>query len=289
MQPDSSPFPRTPPNEPPPPVPPNKPRQKDINDASNNILLSLDELEKKSNFSRGKNRRRRASLPGINMLPSFKSLKSAMGFGVDDNDDKSNDEEIHKPLNGDVTDTKNNKMINNLHNHDKMNDKNTKTINKKINPKEIKQIYIKNLKLQAQLDKMKEREKQYEYKLQEAAEQVSELRIQVNHKNQVLKSLHDQVSRSENVDKRVKQLERLLVEKDTQIQSLKQAMQKIQRNDYLNTDSYIPSSSPSSAKNNSPHRDHVECIYIYINIYYLQICISQLPKYKETYIDPRWI
>merc|ERR1712039_753311 len=74
--PSSESSPRPPPNDPPPPVPPVKPKQKQIEDASNSILLNLGELEAnnaKSNYSR-RNRRRRASPPSINILPSFKSL-----------------------------------------------------------------------------------------------------------------------------------------------------------------------------------------------------------------------
>merc|ERR1712190_650204 len=70
-----------------------------------------------------------------------------------------------------------------------------KTLNKKLNPKEIKQLYIKNLKLQSQLDKYKEREKQFEAKIEESADTVLELQTQVNMKTQVLQQLNDQISK----------------------------------------------------------------------------------------------
>ena len=274
LQQQNSASPRPPPTQPPPPVPPTKPTQKEINNASNNILLNLDDLEKKTNsYSRGRNRRRRASLPSINILPSFKSLKSVMGFGVDENEDKTtendNDSDINndRDKNGNINHDKNVKnddmtgldkdpydLINNKigtgsggQNHDKIgNDKNDKlknTLNKKLNPKEIKQLYIKNLKLQAQLDKMKEKEKEYIDKISESAEQVEELTNQLELKTQVLKQLHDQVSEKENANNLNKELERLLVEKDTTIQALKQEMLKIQTSINSNA-SLLPNNQP---------------------------------------------
>eukprot|EP01084_Bolivina_argentea_P176666 305662_1 len=87
---ESSSSPRPPPRQPPPPVPPTKPTKKDINHATNSLLLNLD--EKVNTYSKSKRRRRRASLPTLNILPSFNSLKSVMGFGVDE-DDKTNDDD----------------------------------------------------------------------------------------------------------------------------------------------------------------------------------------------------
>eukprot|EP01084_Bolivina_argentea_P081915 148335_1 len=72
----ASPSPRPPPSDPPPPVPPSKPSNKEINTTSNDILLNLENLDKKHTSSARRSlRRRRASLPSINILPSFKSLK----------------------------------------------------------------------------------------------------------------------------------------------------------------------------------------------------------------------
>ena len=162
-----------------------------------------------------------------------------MGFRVDD-DDKTNDDDSNKKNglvdnNNDIDphDMNSNDKLASGQNHDKIiNDKKSKfSLNKKLNPKEIKQLYIKNMKLQADLDKMKEREKQYEHKLQAKEEEVEDLRDQVNLKNQVLRQLNDQYSKSEdadNLNKKVQELERLLVEKDTSIQALRQEMMKIQ-------------------------------------------------------------
>eukprot|EP01084_Bolivina_argentea_P081916 148336_1 len=76
LQNPASPSPRPPPSDPPPPVPPSKPSNKEINTTSNDILLNLENLDKKHTSSARRSlRRRRASLPSINILPSFKSLK----------------------------------------------------------------------------------------------------------------------------------------------------------------------------------------------------------------------
>merc|ERR1712228_845116 len=107
--------------------------------------------------------------------------------------------------------------------------KENKTLNKKLNPKEIKQLYIKNLKLQSQLDKYKEREKEFEVKLEESADSVLELQTQVNMKTQVLQQLNDQISNlhakiadMDELEIKLKQSQNALVEKDASIQSLKE-------------------------------------------------------------------
>eukprot|EP01084_Bolivina_argentea_P083787 151682_1 len=244
-----SPSPRPPPNSKPPPVPPSKP--------STNMLQGLDDKtaspSPKKRFSRGRLRRRRASLPSINILPSWGSLKTVMGFGVDEDDKETENKQNKETEPPNTTEEKGTKhrpgvpmsvppMTKEkstpyekvIENH--KNDKN-KTLNKKLNPKEIKQLYIKNLKLQAQIDKLREKEKEFEtklqeqmFKVQEQMERCSDLEDQVQLKTEVIKKLNDQVIKAENVNDlthKIQELERLLVEKDTNIQSLHQEMEQI--------------------------------------------------------------
>merc|ERR1712244_74208 len=76
----------------------------------------------------------------------------------------------------------------------KENDKKKESLNKKLNPKEIKQLYIKNLKLQSQLDKLREREKEHIYRSQEADERIEELTNQLAIKHTLLNQLNDEIS-----------------------------------------------------------------------------------------------
>jgi len=252
LQPQNSASPRPPPNEPPPPVPMRKPTQKEVDSATSNILLTLDDLDKKNspNYSRGRARRRRASLPSINILPSFKSLKSVMGFG-DDSEEKSSVNEADEkstsnatlPVHSTEQSEKSQSDASNVNGNINVSANDKSVVNKKLNPKEIKQLYIKNLKLQAALDKMKEKEKEYEYKLQEAGEQISELRNQVSLKNQVCQKLQESVDsvtaqlrhKQQEAAKEIEALSRLLVEKDTEIQRLQHHKMSLSTPSGINT------------------------------------------------------
>ena len=54
-------------------------------------LISSNNSESNGSKGSGDRRRRRAALPAMNILPSFKSLKPVMGFGADDEEKEKDD------------------------------------------------------------------------------------------------------------------------------------------------------------------------------------------------------
>jgi len=252
MEKQGSASPRPPPLDPPPPVPPTKPQPQSITESSIGIPLQFDEAKP----SRSRNRRRRrASLPAMNILPSFKSLKSVMGFGADeDGDDKADDANPSNPdpapsehvlngdpaehsdaaaPNGDSVEVEDNAALKDVgsSSNSSSSSKRRKS-RKKQNEKEIKSMYVKNLKLQAEVDRVKAVNRTLSKELDEAHDSIEDLQHQIQVKQQLVQQLNtmsEQVTSSrEDMALKYQQLEQRLLERDGLVEQLKAQCKALQ-------------------------------------------------------------
>jgi len=147
----------------------------------------------------------------MNILPSFKSLKSAMGFGGDDDDEDD-------PKTFDDNKSSQNESSADTQKLDSVASPSTASeAKRKRNPKELKQLYIKNLKLQSELDKLRAQTKADSRQLQEQEELIGDLRDQIKLKQ----SLLTHMDKEQRVHQETQQqLRRELEDKDRQIESL---------------------------------------------------------------------
>ena len=302
MEKQGSASPRPPPLDRPPPVPSTKPEPQSITETSIGIPLTFDD----SKPSRSRNRRRRrASLPAMNILPSFKSLKSVMGFGADD-EDKNDDEAPSNPadvaLNGDLSEHHDPSHSTTTPNaadgaaestaNDKDSDRSPsssttkgskpsnaggstkKKFPKRTNPKELKAMYIKNLKLQSEVDRVGALNRSLQSELDDAREEIGDLQDQIAVKQrlvQQLNSMSEAVSESkEDATAKCQRLEELLQERDAVIARLNAQIKTLRNEMHIPSDFTIATASGQSAHSLSvdqygadgvakdPHKQHVE-------------------------------
>ena len=287
MEKQGSASPRPPPLNAPPPIPPTKPEPQSITETSMGIPIQFDSNDSAaaSNSNVGSKRtrnrrRRRASLPAMNILPSFKSLKSVMGFGADHEEEEKEDSESHRmePIHGDMSsmvpngdsnrdskgdsndimedtstpntaDSKGSKpskgskadksaikseaLNGSSHFGDEHNAFSKRKYPKKLKKDDVKAMYIKNMKLQAEVDRVNAQNKKLIAQLDDARDEIGDLKDQIEVKNdlvQQLNTMSERVSESkEDVTLKYKQLEQLVKDKDSVIESLKGQIKTLQR------------------------------------------------------------